>query len=474
MRTREAGTRTTAAAAALRFSLALQGSLALGASLALGLALEACAHDDRPSSSAPTLEPAVTAVTNRAFELASQRSLPYLDRLAHELALAEPIALAEPLPPARASAAEIDEQLAAAEGLLRELGVRAKPRRANPRAPLDRKGKLERAYAEQRALVVEGRLDQVREWMALAKFGHAEPGPLSGSLAGSLAGPLAGSGQPPPLARYDLVVTRDPRKPSAYLHVIVPERGLAPSGSLGVHEAWIAEQRWVNLSDRLTPARDYLPYKTNGRESLHRQWARADIVEDLVRIAGAYRQQTGVLLGIGDLSHVTGGKIEDHWTHQDGVDVDVYLLDPVSEAEGSDAEGSDAEGSEAEGSDASGDARPRVWWNHVKRGRSVWTSKEQGKGEHEPTLDPDDPLSHTPSSRRLEILAQIVFGLDAIAYFVHNDTRTLARFDAEVGERRPGRRFLHAKNRGYWPTHADHVHLRWVDGELPVDVTPRP
>jgi hypothetical protein len=105
MRTREAGTRTTAAAAALRFSLALQGSLALGASLALGLALEACAHDDRPSSSAPTLEPAVTAVTNRAFELASQRSLPYLDRLAHELALAEPIALAEPLPPARASAA---------------------------------------------------------------------------------------------------------------------------------------------------------------------------------------------------------------------------------------------------------------------------------------------------------------------------------------------------------------------------------
>src|SRR5690606_18199644 len=129
---------------------------------------------------------------------------------------------------------------------------------------------------EGRALVVEGRLDQVREWMAMAKFGAPEPGPL-------------GSGQPTPLARYDLVVTRDPRKSNAYLHVIVPERGLAPAGSVGVHEAFIAEQRWINLSDRLTPAHDYLPYKTNGRESLHRQWARADIVDDLTRIAGAYQ-----------------------------------------------------------------------------------------------------------------------------------------------------------------------------------------
>jgi hypothetical protein len=47
-------------------------------------------------------------------------------------------------------------------------------------------------------------------------------------------------------------------------------------------------------------------------------------------------------------------------------------------------------------------------------------------------------------------------------------------FDDQVGERRPGRRFLHADNRGYWPTHADHVHLRWVEGKLPVGVTPRP
>jgi hypothetical protein len=437
MRTREAEpARSTRAAAAL-----------LGCSLALLACSLACAHEDLPGTSAPTLEPAVLAVTNRAFELVSLRSLPYLDRLAHELALAEPVANADALPPPLASPAEIADELAAAEQLLRELGVRAKPRQASPRGSLptlDGKHKLERAYAEQRALVVEGRLDQVREWMALAKFGRAEPGPLPLSPAGA---------QPPPLARYDLVVTRDPRKPSAYLHVIVPERGLAPPGSIGHHEAWIAEQRWINLSDRLAPARDYLPYKTNGRESLHRQWARADIIDDLARIARAYRQQTGVILGIGDLSHVTGGKIEDHWTHQDGVDVDLYLLDP---------ETTDAEG------------RPRVWWNHSKRGASIWTSKDQGKGEREPTLDPDDPRSPTLSSLRLEVLAQIVFGLDAIAYFVHNDTPTLARFDAEVGERRPGRRFLHAKNRGYWPTHADHVHLRWVDGALPVDVTPRP
>jgi hypothetical protein len=297
---------------------------------------------------------------------------------------------------------------------------------------------LARAYAEQRALVLEGRVDQVRQWAALAKFGDPEPGPRCVSS---------------PLARYDLVVTRDARKSTAYLHVIVPELGLAPPGQRGNHEAWIDDERWINLTDAIEPDREYLPFKTNGKESLHRQWARADVVEELATIAAEYRQRTGLPLGIGDLSHVTGGKIEDHWTHQKGVDVDLYLLDPTD-------------------TDAAG--RPRVWWNHFKRGVSRWTSLDNGKGQREPALDPDDVLSHTPTSRRLEVLASIVFPIDAVAYFVHNDPITLAPFDEQVGERRPGRRFLHANNRGYWPTHADHVHLRWVDGELPVGVTPRP
>ncbi|PRQ04102.1 penicillin-insensitive murein endopeptidase [Enhygromyxa salina] len=329
--------------------------------------------------------------------------------------------------------------LDAAEAALVELEIKIDPRR-RARGPLPDASGLRAAHEDGRALVLEGRFEQVRQWTALAKFGSREPGPRCGSS---------------PLSRYDLVVTRDARsrKDLAYLHVVVPAAGLPPEGERGRHEAWIGDERWINLTDALDPTREYLPFKSNGSESLHRQWARETVVESLVDIATQYRQRTGVPLGIGDLSHVTGGKIKDHWTHQEGVDADVYLLDPDH---------------------ADDDGRPRVWWNHVKRGVACWTSKPKGKGEREQALDPEDELSHTPTSQRLEVLAQIVFLIDEVAYFVHNDTTILEPFDDQAGARRPGRRFLHAKNRGYWPAHTDHVHLRWVEGELPVDVTPRP
>ncbi|MFO7564828.1 MAG: penicillin-insensitive murein endopeptidase [Enhygromyxa sp.] len=394
----------------------------------------ACAHDHPlPDADAPAIEPAVAALTEELFELASQVELPDLPALAQDAVAVE----ATPPEPVPLEPAEIAELLAAAKLHLRELDIKARPRES-ARGPLPEGAELRPAYAEGRALVIEGRFEQVRQWMALAKFGDPEPGPRCESS---------------PLSRYDLVVTRDARTQTAYLHVIVPTHGLAGPGERGKHEAWVEGERWVNLADLLEPEREYLPFKTNGKESLHRQWARAEVIDQLVAIASEYRQRTGLPLGIGDLSHVTGGKIEDHWTHQKGVDVDLYLLDPAQ---------TDAEG------------RPRIWWNHVKRGVSMWSSKEAGKGEREPALDPDDELSHTPTSRRLEILAQIVFAIDEIAYFVHNDPVVLAPFDEQVGERRPGRRFLHAQNRGYWPTHADHVHLRWVEGKLPVGVTPRP
>jgi hypothetical protein len=351
----------------------------------------------------------------------------------------------EPPPTPPPSAAEIAELLEQAKAHLRELEITARPRDA-ARGRLPEGSGLRQAYADDRAIVLEGRLDQIRQWMALAKFGSREPGPCC---------------VPTPLSRYDLVVVSEPfakngkpdDKALAYLHVVVPARGLAATGQRGRHEAWVAGERWINLADVLEPEREYLPFKTNGHESLHRQWAKAEVVEAIVAIAHEYRERTGLPLGVGDLSHVTGGKIEDHWTHQKGVDVDLYLLDP---------------------DDPAGDGRPRVWWHHFKRGVSLWTSKAQGKGEREPALDPNDELSHTPTSRRLEILAQIVFVIDEVAYFVHNDPVVLGPFDQQVGERRPGRRFLHAKNRGYWPAHADHVHLRWATGKLPVGDTPRP
>lgn len=378
-------------------------------------------------------------VAGQAASIVQTRSTDEQAQADHTIASAEsePAPTPEPEPPKQLEPAELAQLLSEAEQHLRELDIKTRVRHS-ARGPLPDPSDLSLAYAESRALVIEGRYDQVRQWASLAKFGSAEPGPHC---------------EFSPLSRYDLIVTRHPREQTAYLHVVVPAHGLAKPGERGKHEAWIDGERWLNLADVIEPERDYLPFKTNGKESLHRQWGRADVIESLVGIAHEYRQRTGLPLGIGDLSHVTGGKIEDHWTHQKGVDVDVYLLDP---------------------NDVDDRGRPRVWRNHFKRGVSHWTNQENGKGQREPALDPDDELSHTPTSRRLEILAQIVFAIDEIGYFVHNDPIVLAPFDQQVGERRPGRRFLHAKNRGYWPTHADHVHLRWVEGELPVGGTPRP
>ena len=359
----------------------------------------------------------------------------------------EPAALAPAPPP---SPEQLAAQLREAADGIATLKLRAEPR-FRLRGPAPDGSDLEAAYAEDRAFNLQGRLTQVREWAALFKFASVEPG------AAAIPGPLV---------RYDLVVTRQGER--AWLHVVIPAAGLASPGERGRHEAWIAGERWLNLADRLEPGRDYLPFKSNGRPSLHRQWGRATVVESVAQLARDYQRETGVIVGIGDLSHVTGGKIEDHWTHKQGVDADLYLIElsapPPRERE---PKGDDDE-------DAQADPQPRIWWHHYRRGRSQWTSEPKGKGEAEPSLDPSDPNSDTLSSARLRILAQLVFTVDAIAYFVHNDPEVLDSFDKRVGERRPGRRYLHAKNRGYWPTHADHIHLRWVEGELPVGVPPRP
>jgi hypothetical protein len=334
---------------------------------------------------------------------------------------------------APATPQQLAEALAHAQQQIDALGIRAKLRHT-PSGPMPELAFLETAYDDRRAFAIAGNLEQVREWVALAKFGVDAP-----------TEPREG-----PLARYDLIVTRDDDR--AWLHVVVPAHGL-PADHLGRHEAFIEGERWVNLADRMLPGRHYLPYKSNGNESLRQQWGRVDVIESLATIAEEYQQRTGLLLGIGDISHVTGGKILDHWTHRDGVDADVYLLDHQRP-------------------DKAG--RPSVWWHHFRKGRSIWSSEPQGKGEHEARLDPEDELSDTPSSHRLRLLAQIVFPIDPIAYFVHDDPRVLTTFDREVAERRPGRRYLHAKNRGMWPSHCDHVHLRWVDGNLPLKGTPRP
>lgn len=409
----------------------------LGVSLVLGLACVRESPPAEPDEEAP-VEHEADAEAPSEREVSAVAPDPDPDAAPDSEPGPEPDTKPDPEPepePEPLDEAAIAALLEEADAIVDELGIALEPRAA-AKGPMPAESGLREAYREHRAIGLSGRLEQVRNWMALAKFADVEPGP------NPAVGPLAG---------YDLVVTRDRDADKAYLHIVVPPLGLADT--VGTHEAWIAGERWTNLGDHLEPGREYLPFKTDGQESLHRQWAEVAVVDSLATIAREYAQATGGQLGIGDLSHVTGGKIEDHWTHKKGVDADLYLLDTTN---------------------PDPDGRPRVWWSHIRRGASLWTSKPKGKGKHEPGLDPDDPDSETASGAHLRALATIVLNIDAIAYFVHNDTNVLATFDQRAGDRRPGRRFLHADNRGYWPAHTDHVHLRWVDGKLPVDVTPRP
>jgi hypothetical protein len=268
--------------------------------------------------------------------------------------------------------------------------------------------------------------------MALAKFGVEHPSSTS---------------QLGPLARYDLCVTR--KGESAWLHVIVPTEGLADEK--GEHYKAESRERWVLLSDHAEPGVDYQPFKLSMAPSLERQWGKRSVIDDLITLAREYHQRTGVPLGIGDVSEVTGGKMKDHWTHRVGADADVYLLDYPDEP-------------------GDGSGEPHIVYHQFRGGRSIWSTKPKGKGQREQP----NGSGETITAKRLRTLAELVLPLDEVAYFVHNDPIVLDEFDDEAGKRKPGRRYLHARNKGYWPVHDDHVHLRWVDGPLPVGVTPRP
>ncbi len=319
---------------------------------------------------------------------------------------------------------------------LHRLGLRRKPR-LKARGIVPPGLGLKRAYGEGRAMNFAGTREEARRWMAWAKFGPTDPGTV----------PTQG-----PLAQFDLILSwRDAER--AWLHVMVPRLGFASVGRPGSHHAWHKRERWILLSDVATPGSDYVVFKRDGTASLDHQWGRASVIADLVALAAAYLDQVGVPLGIGDISRSTGGTLPDHWTHKKGLDADLYLLDyPQRDKNGS-------------------LANPHIVWHTWRSGRSVWSTQPDGQGHVEPPLAAN---GDTRTAARLRFLAQAVLPRDDVAYFVHNDPEVLDRYDADAQQRRPGRRYLHAQNRAYWPAHQDHVHLRWAYGRLPVGKPPRP
>lgn len=94
-------------------------------------------------------------------------------------------------------------------------------------------------------------------------------------------------------------------------------------------EAFVGTDTWKNLALEATPGTDYQVFKRSYWEaSFHRQWGKEATIQWIKGLAQFYRDRTGGVLGVGDISHIVGEDITDHASHERGVDVDLYALEP--------------------------------------------------------------------------------------------------------------------------------------------------
>jgi len=95
-------------------------------------------------------------------------------------------------------------------------------------------------------------------------------------------------------------------------------------------EAWVDGDPWLSFPSipGMAPGTGYRLWKRRYWEaSLHRQWGTLFTVWWLVGLANFYRDRTGTMLGVGDISHVVGEVMTDHGSHRVGKDLDCYVLD---------------------------------------------------------------------------------------------------------------------------------------------------
>jgi len=91
-------------------------------------------------------------------------------------------------------------------------------------------------------------------------------------------------------------------------------------------ESWVEDQPWVCLP--FIPAASYRLFKRRFWEaSLHRQWGVFYSVAWIAGLTNFYRDNAGLLMGVGDISHVVGEVMTDHKSHRVGKDVDCYVLE---------------------------------------------------------------------------------------------------------------------------------------------------
>ncbi len=86
---------------------------------------------------------------------------------------------------------------------------------------------------------------------------------------------------------------------------------------------------WKCLPFEAHPGVIYTLMKMNWpRASLHRQWGKEAAIAWIKALCNFYLDQTGLRLGIGDISHIAGEEMNDeHHSHRAGIDVDLYVID---------------------------------------------------------------------------------------------------------------------------------------------------
>ncbi|HEX6159051.1 MAG TPA: penicillin-insensitive murein endopeptidase, partial [Thermoanaerobaculia bacterium] len=120
-----------------------------------------------------------------------------------------------------------------------------------------------------------------------------------------------------PLSGFGAVAIRKDGKRELHVH-----RG-AP-----VIESYVDCARWKNLANEHALGSIYTLMKRNWFErSIHRQWGTEAAIQWIGNLCRFYKDQTGLMLGIGDISFIVGGKMDDHESHKHGLDVDVYVLE---------------------------------------------------------------------------------------------------------------------------------------------------
>jgi hypothetical protein len=91
-------------------------------------------------------------------------------------------------------------------------------------------------------------------------------------------------------------------------------------------ESWVDGQPWLCLP--FVPGLSYRLFKKRFWEaSFHRQWGAASSISWITGLTNFYRDNAGLPIGIGDISHVVGEEITDHASHRVGKDVDCYVLE---------------------------------------------------------------------------------------------------------------------------------------------------